>query len=331
MPFRYRDVQERRVAACFPQRCALVLEVRPTWHSKDTRIFRIRQLLATPPNLLPYNPLLCHTIFTHALSSAYTEETPADDNDILPPLRACDATTQDVLYAYRRVSCVPAPPCAPVAKTKSKSNTRVKTAPGPAKMRVPATTTSATTANAQVFDSSWSTTAMVTVSAPPATSSILELVQNQQQKPLRRGSFSCLFWISSLINQRRKDIKGEADGNRAKGPQEQRKQRWWPALLDTNSNNLGDDGNEDGNPNEAGGLDLDADADGNTADDAWPGEFVVPNIVVTELEVAVPEMVGTRTTAEDVERAIGAAFAIGTVDEYLSSSSSSKKKKVWLN
>jgi hypothetical protein len=55
------DVQERRVAACFPQRCVLVPEVRPTRHSKDTRISRIRRLLATPSTSYLHNPPLCHT------------------------------------------------------------------------------------------------------------------------------------------------------------------------------------------------------------------------------------------------------------------------------
>ena len=38
---------------------------------------------------------------------------------------------------------------------------------------------------------------------------------------------------------------------------------------------------------------------------------MVPTIVVTEPE-AEPEIVGTRITQEEVERATGAAFAIGT-------------------
>jgi hypothetical protein len=55
------DVQERRVAACFPQLCVLVPEVRPMRHSKDTRISRIRRLLATPSTSYLHNPPLCHT------------------------------------------------------------------------------------------------------------------------------------------------------------------------------------------------------------------------------------------------------------------------------
>ena len=74
-------------------------------------------------------------------------------------------------------------------------------------------------------------------------------------------------------------------------------------------------GNVD-NPGEGGEEDEDADANGDTddGDGVWPGEFAVPTIVVTEPE-AEPEMVlmGTRIAPEEVERAIGAAFAIGTV------------------
>jgi hypothetical protein len=82
--------------------------------------------------------------------------------------------------------------------------------------------------------------------------------------------------------------------------------------LDANVDDPGNDGDEDANPEEAGDIDLDADTDGDTDDGVWPGEFVVRTIVITELE-AEPEMeiVGTRITPEEVERAIGAAFAIG--------------------
>ena len=89
-----------------------------------------------------------------------------------------------------------------------------------------------------------------------------------------------------------------------------RRKRRRSASLDANADNPGDDGEED----EAGGdIDLDADADGDTDDGVWPGEFIVPTIVITEPD-AEPEMerVGTRITPEEVERAIGAAFAIGT-------------------
>jgi hypothetical protein len=80
-----------------------------------------------------------------------------------------------------------------------------------------------------------------------------------------------------------------------------------------NADHPGDNGDEDANPEEAGGIDLDADADGDTDEGVWPGEFIVPTIVITEPD-AEPEMeiVRTRITPEEVERAIGAAFAIGT-------------------
>ena len=74
------------------------------------------------------------------------------------------------------------------------------------------------------------------------------------------------------------------------------------------------DGNVDNRPGEDGEGYEDADADGDTDDGEgegiWPGEFVVPTIVVTEPDAEPKmEMVGTRITPEEVERAIGAAFA----------------------
>ena len=77
------------------------------------------------------------------------------------------------------------------------------------------------------------------------------------------------------------------------------------------------DANVDNHPGEYGEEGEDADADGDTDNDdgdgIWPGEFVVPTIVVTEPDAEPKmEMVGTRITPEEVERAIGAAFAIGT-------------------
>ena len=73
--------------------------------------------------------------------------------------------------------------------------------------------------------------------------------------------------------------------------------------MDNNVDSPGEDGEENN----------DADADGDTDDGIWPGEFVVPTMVVTEPE-AEPEMeiVGTSIMPEEVEHAIGAAFAIGT-------------------
>ena len=76
--------------------------------------------------------------------------------------------------------------------------------------------------------------------------------------------------------------------------------------------NPGNDGAEDEHPDEGGDVDVDGDAED---DGVWPGEYMpmIPTIVVTEPDVE-PEMVVARFTPEEVERAIGAAFAIGTAD-----------------
>ena len=74
--------------------------------------------------------------------------------------------------------------------------------------------------------------------------------------------------------------------------------------------NAGDDGAEYEYLDKAGDIDADADADD---DGVWSGEYMpmIPTIVVTEPD-AEPEMVVVRFTPEEVERAIGAAFAIYT-------------------
>ena len=74
--------------------------------------------------------------------------------------------------------------------------------------------------------------------------------------------------------------------------------------------NAGDDGAEYEYPDKAGDVDADADDDD---DGVWPGEYMpmIPTIVVTEPD-AEPEMVVARFKPDEVERAIGAAFAIGT-------------------
>ena len=93
----------------------------------------------------------------------------------------------------------------------------------------------------------------------------------------------------------------------ARRQKHQRRRR--SASLDTNINNLGEYGEED----DGGDVDADGDTDDGDGDGIWPGEFVVPTIVVTEPDAEPKmEMVGTRITPEEVERAIGAAFAIGT-------------------
>ena len=77
--------------------------------------------------------------------------------------------------------------------------------------------------------------------------------------------------------------------------------------------NAGDDAAEE-HPVVGGDFDVDADADPDD-DGVWPGEYmpVIPTIVVTEPD-AEPEMVVARFTPEEVERAIGAAFAVGNAD-----------------
>jgi hypothetical protein len=74
-----------------------------------------------------------------------------------------------------------------------------------------------------------------------------------------------------------------------------------PLMSDVRDANAGD-----GNPDD---VDSDVDADGDTDDGIWPGEFVVPTIVVTEPEMERETEVGARITPEEVVRAIGAAFA----------------------
>ena len=77
--------------------------------------------------------------------------------------------------------------------------------------------------------------------------------------------------------------------------EQRRQQRRRSASLDANG---GDESEED----KAGNIDFDANANGDTDDGIWPAEFMVPEM----------EMVVTRITPEEVGRAIGAAFAIGT-------------------
>ncbi len=101
-------------------------------------------------------------------------------------------------------------------------------------------------------------------------------------------------------------------GRRRKNKNRRRRSASLPPL------SAGDDGNEDGN---VGDVDVDADADVDTDDDdddgVWPGEYEVPvppipTIVVTGPVEVEAEAVVARITPEEVERAIGAAFAIGS-------------------
>ena len=90
------------------------------------------------------------------------------------------------------LATVPAPPRAPAAtKTKSnKSKASVKATPAPVKKRAPKTTTPTAPAdNVQVFDSSWSATAVFTVSDEPLHNAFLHVthvapVQQQLTVPL---------------------------------------------------------------------------------------------------------------------------------------------------
>jgi hypothetical protein len=73
-----------------------------------------------------------------------------------------------------RPADVPAPPRASTTKTKTKAKTRVKTARAPVKKRPPAMMITSPTTNTQVFDSSWSATAVVTVSGEPLGNAFLQ-------------------------------------------------------------------------------------------------------------------------------------------------------------
>ena len=237
---------------------------------------------------------------------------------------------------------------------KSKITVKATSAPAPVKERAPKPTApTAATADGPVFDSSWSATAVFTLSgeplgnaflrgntahvvpvvpplpsAPsPATSSTPETAQMQKHRDLFNGkprkAWGCLVSLPDPEPEqhKQKTIKGKGIARRgrrsskrvwyfvgsleplllARRKKQQRRRR--SASLDADVDNPGENSEEDD----------DADADGDTDDGIWPGELVVPTIVVTEPE-AEPEMemVGTSITPEDVERAIGAAFAIGT-------------------
>ena len=255
------------------------------------------------------------------------------------------------------LTTVHAPPRAFAAKmndNKSKITVKATSAPAPVKERAPKPTApTAATADGPVFDSSWSATAVFTLSgeplgnaflrgntahvvpvvpplpsAPsPATSSTPETAQMQKHRDLFNGkprkAWGCLVSLPDPEPEqhKQKTIKGKGIARRgrrsskrvwyfvgsleplllARRKKQQRRRR--SASLDADVDTPGENSEEDD----------DADADGDTDDGIWPGELVVPTIVVTEPE-AEPEMemVGTSITPEDVERAIGAAFAIGT-------------------
>ncbi|KAH9041045.1 hypothetical protein EDB85DRAFT_1565394 [Lactarius pseudohatsudake] len=178
--------------------------------------------------------------------------------------------------------------------------------PAPTKQRPTKTTT---TTDAPVFDASWSTTAAFTVPGEPLGSAFLHGNKSAHRAPSRnprpplpllppphcprhitaspipepaqkQRTPAYVYWetaqdVGRLVSLRKTD----------------RRRR--PALLTPLDD--GDYGDEDGNLDEGG----DADAD----DGIWPGGYVVP-VPAAQAEMA-------RITPEEVERAIGAAFAIG--------------------
>ena len=236
------------------------------------------------------------------------------------------------------------------SKNKTPAPVKATPAPAPAKKRAPKTTTTPTaaTANAPVFDSGWSATPVITVSGEPLGNEFLHdntahVVPVQQQPmtppppPAPPSATSTPETAQGAgpssvpSGSRARPTRAESDkgeGDRAKGPQQHQQGVWHfvgslePLLLarrqkhERRRRSASLDANVD-NPGEYGEEDEDADADRDTddghGDEFWPGVFVVPTIVVTEQDAEPKmEMVGTRITPEEVERAIGAAFAIGT-------------------
>ncbi|KAN0136396.1 hypothetical protein V8E53_005764, partial [Lactarius tabidus] len=230
--------------------------------------------------------------------------------------------------SYRPVAV---PRRAPTAATKIMTKTRVKVAPAPAKKRPPAITIPAATTNTQPLEMRSFPVSQPTVpppppAPPPATSSTDGPTQKPEQpqkqchvfigKPLKAwGRFVVL--PDPKPDQPQKTTKGKGKviarrGHKSKKTlffRQNRRRRRQSASFDANADNPGDDDVEGGNLEEG---DLDADADTDTDDGVWPGEFIVPTIVITEPE-AEPEMemVGTKITPEEVKGVIGAAFAIG--------------------
>ncbi|KAH9036072.1 hypothetical protein EDB84DRAFT_1197633 [Lactarius hengduanensis] len=266
---------------------------------------------------------------------------------------------------------------APIPAKKSKSN-NLGTAPAATKTtKKPAIMTTTTTPDAEVFDGSWSATAVFTVSGEPLGSAFLqgnkarivpvsqptaspatatttpsapasftsspipEPMQEQQQSQRRQHAFigkPRKMWgrLVSLpdpdhdqLEQQKKKTKrkGKMAGRGCRGKRirlfvgnlepllvaRRRRRRRSESLTPLDDD---DDGDEDGNPGEGGDADADADAD----DGIWPGEYVV------SVPSAQTEEMATRITPEEVERAIGAAFAIGGSAQSSSSLSSNVTK-----
>ncbi|KAH9069513.1 hypothetical protein EDB83DRAFT_2372806 [Lactarius deliciosus] len=168
------------------------------------------------------------------------------------------------------------------------------------------------TTDAEVFDGSWSATAVFTVSGEPLGSAFL-----QGNKTWGRLVY-LLDPDHDEPEQQKKKTKGKGKmarrGRRGKRIQffvgslepllvarRRRRRRRSESLMPFGDDGDDGDGDEDGNPGVGGDADADADAD----DGIWPGEYVVSVPPAQAEEMA-------RITPEEVERAIGAAFAIGT-------------------
>ncbi|KAH9069575.1 hypothetical protein EDB83DRAFT_2373420 [Lactarius deliciosus] len=190
------------------------------------------------------------------------------------------------------------------------------------------------TTDAEVFDGSWSATAVFTVSGEPlgsaflqgnkarivpvsqptaspaaatttpsapasfTASSIPEPTQEQQRRQHAFNGKPRKTWgrLTARRGRRGKRIQFFVGSLEPLLVARRRRRRRSESLTPL------DDDDDDGNLGEGGDADADADADVGI----WPGEYVVP-VPSTQTE----EM-ATRITPEEVERAIGAAFAIGT-------------------
>ncbi|KAH9055280.1 hypothetical protein EDB87DRAFT_1338580 [Lactarius vividus] len=249
----------------------------------------------------------------------------------------------------------------PAKKSKNKNPGKA-----PATTKKPVMTT---TTDAQVFDESWSATAVFTVSGEPLGSAFLqgnkarivpvsqptaspaaatttptapttitaspipEVAQEEQRLHKRRYAFigkPRKTWgrlvslpdpeDNQLEQQKKTKGKGKMAGRGRRGKRirlfvgnlepllvaRRRRRRRSASLMPLDDDEDGDEvGNEGG----------DADADVNADDGIWPGEYVVPVPAAEAEEMA-------RITPEEVERAIGAAFAISGSAQSSSSSSS---------
>ncbi|KAH9069604.1 hypothetical protein EDB83DRAFT_2518349 [Lactarius deliciosus] len=159
-------------------------------------------------------------------------------------------------------------------------------------------TKTTTTTDAPVFDASWSATAVFTVPGEPLGSAFLHVNKACIPDTRTRAETAAIARTPAYVIGKPRKTWGRLVSLR----ETDRRRR--PTSLTPLGDN--DDGGEDGNLDEDG----DADAD----DGIWPGEYVVPVQAAQAEEMA-------RITPE-VERAIGAAFAIGGSASSSSSSSS---------